>query len=322
MSLRDEHLQQALKNAPDQDMAPSAATRQKVLGYAENAVNPRHTSFFKRGLKLFNDWRITSWQLVGMSTVASVLLVTVMLRDQLPAEALWLDDDEQALAQTKAEPTATNKRQQDALPPKEEAFSDAVIHDEDISLPEPVAESEIINRVEDKLVKAKKSTPLETEAPKPGVKEIEKPVRGLAEKKDTANAPTLSDAPMAIAVEDRADMVEPAVSADTETMEAVSVEREKPRTATKTRMAARKKVLPMAKAVSGTALAKKDIQAGTLRILYAENDWPESKPLFDAETGYRIEMVESIVVNLPVEELDAYNETMRNWFHTNENLVD
>jgi len=78
----------------------------------------------------------------------------------------------------------------------------------------------------------------------------------------------------------------------------------------------------MAKEVSGTALAKKDIQVGTLRILYAESDWPESKPLFDAETGYRIEMVESIVVNLPVEELDAYNETMRNWYHTNENLAD
>lgn len=320
MSLRDEHLQQALKNAPDKDVAPSDVVRQKVLDYAENAVNPKRSSFFKHGLKFFHDWRISSWQLVGMSTIASILFVTVLLRDQLAEETLWLDD-EQALAQTNAEPAATNKLQQDALSPKKEAFADAVIHDEGLSLPEPVAEREIVNRVEDKVAKAKKSVPLETNVPKPIAKEVERPAIGLAEKKDTVAALTRSDAPMGVAVEERADMVERAVSADAETMEA-AVESERPRTAAKARMAARKQVLPMAKEVSGTALAKKDIQVGTLRILYAESDWPESKPLFDAETGYRIEMVESIVVNLPVEELDAYNETMRNWYHTNENLAD
>ena len=64
----------------------------------------------------------------------------------------------------------------------------------------------------------------------------------------------------------------------------------------------------------GVALANKDIQAGILRILTHGKPVVTSVPLIDAATGYRIQIIEGSDVNtLLPEEVEAYNQVMRDW---------
>jgi hypothetical protein len=67
----------------------------------------------------------------------------------------------------------------------------------------------------------------------------------------------------------------------------------------------------------GAASASKDIEAGTLRILYYGKPWSVGKPLIDDQTGYRIQLLAGCVVTEPfVAELEAYNSAMRQWHAT------
>ncbi len=62
----------------------------------------------------------------------------------------------------------------------------------------------------------------------------------------------------------------------------------------------------------GKASAKTDIEAGRLCILYAGKPWSQGKPLFDEETGYRIDPLRGCVETPQFRaELDAYNQAMR-----------
>ena len=125
MSLRDEYLQQALRHAPDQALAPSSKVRERVLDYAENAVKPKPASWLKRCLNAPQAWRVSSWQVAGMGAIASVLLVMVMVREQLPDESIWVkpevkdvaknDMEKGNVAQNKIETPVTSAPQQDKL---------------------------------------------------------------------------------------------------------------------------------------------------------------------------------------------------------------
>ena len=69
-----------------------------------------------------------------------------------------------------------------------------------------------------------------------------------------------------------------------------------------------------AAAARGKASATADIKAGRLRILYTGKPWSQGKPLFDEITGYRIEPLGGCTETPQFRaELDAYNETMREW---------
>jgi hypothetical protein len=66
----------------------------------------------------------------------------------------------------------------------------------------------------------------------------------------------------------------------------------------------------------GTATAAKDINAGTLRILYFGKPWSAGRPLVDDATGYRVQVLAGCVVTEPfVAEVEAYNSAVRA-FHT------
>jgi len=62
----------------------------------------------------------------------------------------------------------------------------------------------------------------------------------------------------------------------------------------------------------GAATAAKDIQAGTLRILYYGKPRSVGEPLVDKATGYRVQIVEGCVVTETFEaEVEAYNRVVR-----------
>ena len=64
----------------------------------------------------------------------------------------------------------------------------------------------------------------------------------------------------------------------------------------------------------GKASATADIEAGRLRILHSGMPWSQGKPLFDDTTGYRVEPLGGCAETPQFRaELDAYNQTMRDW---------
>ena len=62
----------------------------------------------------------------------------------------------------------------------------------------------------------------------------------------------------------------------------------------------------------GTASAAKDINAGTLRILYFGKPWSVGTPLVDDATGYRVQILDGCdVTSSFVAEVEAYNRAVR-----------
>ncbi len=69
----------------------------------------------------------------------------------------------------------------------------------------------------------------------------------------------------------------------------------------------------------GAASAARDIEAGVFRILsYGKQPAPTTQPRLDAATGYRIQPVAGCIVSEPFcAEVQAYNQTMREWHEKN-----
>ncbi len=89
MSLQDQHLHQALKNAPDRDMVPNDATRAAVLTYANSAVKRRQNTWWKRTSELMHQWFGFNLHSVGLgSAIATVLIVIIFWHEQ-PDETMW-----------------------------------------------------------------------------------------------------------------------------------------------------------------------------------------------------------------------------------------
>lgn len=284
MSLRDEHLQQALKNAPDSDAAPTDAVRQKVLAYAENRLKPRREGLFKKWLNRFRDWHITSWQLVGMSTVASILFATVLLRDQSSDTPIWLNTGEQDIAQTKMETTTVSESEKEEK--KKENIADVLASTTTEAYEDVQKEGASRGKVE-KRATAK---------------------RDLSRKVDDVDkVPEQPSRPATVVVQ--TEMVG-SVAEDVGTSAAA---RSKPSLAVQENMPASQEMPALA--LSGEYLARRDIQSGNLRILYTKQSWSVNKPLIDDETGYKIELAENVDIQLSVEELQSYNKVMRGWYN-------
>ncbi len=308
MSLQDEHLKQALQSAPDRDLAPSDAVRQQVLDYAKNA-SAKQPGWLNR----FKAWRISSWQLVGMSTLASVFLVTIMLRPQLSKEPVWNGSDMQDIAQAKKtksetltpeklESAATNSvSQAEVMPPKGEEV--VVTSDDDYT--NLSKKSEVVKPQPKVIAKAKKENS-EAKA---------QPADVLADHEEVLNAAPVPSQPVAIA-EAETDVAEEAVVAD-KTVVGVASRMERRQAAAKPNVAVRKSELPSDETTRGGMLATKDIQAGNFRLLFVEGRWPEGKPLLDEETGFPVEAANNVAAEMTVVDVEAYNQIMRAWYNLN-----
>jgi hypothetical protein len=314
----DKHLQTALRHAPDQDLAPSERVRESVLIYANNAVKPAPENWLKRGLSAFTNWRIKTWQVAGMGALASMLLVIVMVREQMPEEPVWAESDDKSIAQ--AEVTQNNVQGKAEAPAANapEAYQ-AAPQVEEPAAPmreKAKAKPDITNRN------------LATE---------QAPAKELAETTQIAAAPELpktaevADAAEAVQTPEAAVVAaapEPAPPAELETKKSLS----RARQATGSVMnEAPISQAPMSQALNidtllkqgGEATAKQDIAAGNLRILKFETEAcekPNKLEAHDADTNYTVLVICDSEYKTRGEllqsEVDAYNQTMRNWRQT------
>lgn len=314
--LQDKHLAKALQHAPDNDLAPNESARKAVLDYADNALGLNHKiqaeSWFARMTKVFNEWQLPRWQLVGMGSLAASLLVVVMIWHENPDDPIQVDPvqvatapDAATSAEARVEPSPETKLAQNELATGEVAKDDVNLAEQS-----PQAAIEAAPTVQAKSKSAKLEAAPQTAALEPLADKTvlasapeAAATQGLEEDAESTRAKetaiTAESAPVAAAP---APISQP-TTADTVTSAAQKSEAEKPVAAAK-----RSAVLANAGAI-GSAKAKQDIQAGVLRILVAE--WSADKLLVDEATGYRVE----VVTNLVPEELAAYNQTMRDWFN-------
>ena len=282
MSLRDEHLQKALKHAPDSDLAPSEIVRKNVLNYANKVNNANKPSQRPHGywlaglLSNIKNWP-KKWYFAGMGSVAVALLAVIMLREQLPQEPIWRESEVQDIAQNTAPPLEKLLKEE----PVGAAEQAATVPTE---LPAPVLADK------DNVVIA--ATPT-VAAPEEIAAKVESAASAPVEQtlaKQKKNADTESN-----------DRLEASPANDAVASAEVKSDSEKPAAS------ARKSVALADIGAKGAAKAKQDIQAGVLRILVAE--WPADKALLDDATGYRVE----VLTGLEPEELAAYNQNMRDW---------
>ena len=339
MSLRDEYLQQALRHAPDQALAPSSKVRERVLDYAENAVKPKPASWLKRCLNAPQAWRVSSWQVAGMGAIASVLLVMVMVREQLPDESIWVkpevkdvaknDMEKGNVAQNKIETPVTSAPQQDKLKARQDEPAkelDAVTE-----------EKETVARAEGGQEKVKRSlakdlTPPDLIAPKKLAEKTEATslaksvVPELAAKNDVTVAAAREPGAVITAAEPEVDakqVLSKTAPASVPVVSGMLVY-----------------VDPIAQVLAkegGATMAKKDIEAGNLRMLKIEaqlkneKDGQEgAKPIkhelsADALTNYKVVVISACTCGdkargeLLQREADAYNKTMLQWYQAHKN---
>ncbi len=307
MSLRDEHLQQALRHAPDQALAPSRKVRENVLGYAASAVKPKPANWLKRCLNTFDAWRVASWQVAGMGAIASVLLVLVMVREQLPDESIWVKSEVKDVARNRVEAPAANAPEQDKL--------------------------EAPARSEGPQAKAKRSSPAEGA-----------PTKKLAETNTSVSAsaaPELADkANDAVAADKVPETVVTAPAPEVKQVLSKTAPASAPAVsgmATYEVPIAHTLITALIKALikeGGEAVAKKDIEAGNLRILKIEalecGKTGKHESSFDALTNYKVVVLEvcrsegeasndKASSALLQREVGAYNQTMLNWYQTHKN---
>jgi hypothetical protein len=291
MSLRDEHLAKALKHAPDSDLAPSETVRKSVLEHATK-VNMASQSPHKHWLAgLLPDMK--NWQWAGMSSVAVALLALLMLREQLPPEM--------------TQPKVT---QRDAAPKvlAQNSASDKALKEEraDMAAASASIQAEAPARKTSRKAKTEASatapemadkTVIAAAAPVPAAPAEQAPVGQILAKQDAS------------AVAEASAKIEVTGAASAPASDAVAAAEQKSE-AENSNAAAKKSGMLVDAGALGAAKANKDIQAGVLRILVAE--WPADKALVDEATGYRVD----VVTDLVPEELEAYNQTMRDWFNT------
>lgn len=89
MILQDEHLKQALKNAPDRDMVPSDAARAVVLAYANKALQVKQESWVARIGNWLQAWFGPSWHSVGLGSALATVLIVVVVWHEQPDDAVW-----------------------------------------------------------------------------------------------------------------------------------------------------------------------------------------------------------------------------------------
>ncbi len=308
--LKDKHLQQALKHAPDNDLAPSELVRKKVLGYANkvnNANKPSQYQFlaspFSLSAKALSRMRnphwywlagllpnIKNWQWAGMGSVAVALLAALMLREQLPEEPIWRESRVREVAQNTAPEKALKEERADMAAAPATIQEEAPAHTAGVER-KAKAEEPAATGMADKTVLAAA----------PEVVAPPAPVQAPAEQ-------TLAKQDNGVVAENTA-KIETTPAASAPASDAVASAEQKSE-AEEPATAAKKSVMLVDAGALGVAKANQDIHAGVLRILVA--DWAADKPLVDETTGYRVELA----ADLAPEELAAYNQTMRDWFKT------
>ena len=289
MSLHDAHLQQALKHAPDNDVAPDATTRREVLNYAAKATRKK-SQFALRAL-----WKsMSGWPLAGLGSAMAVMLVMVVFWDKHTTQTTFDNVAPRQVAQAERSDApvfpapATVAPQSvivaDAAPQKAkmQAQENQVIAEKNMSAAKPalVAAAPVQLENKDETVASN-----ETAAEKVAIAPDAVPVLEERANTDAGKTDVLAKARVAGVVADsKPNLSEPA-----------------------------KAVIPpdaVAEArARGAANAANDIKAGILRILTLRK--PADGEAIDVLTGYRLEFIQRPLTDALQAETDAYNQVMR-----------
>lgn len=279
MDLRDSHLEKALQHAPDRDLQPGDAVRERVLAYA---AKPAKAGWLARLVERLRQWHITSAQMAGIGSVAVALLVLLMVHEQRPADSEW------------------------AAPAGSEYVAKADAPKRKAAVAEPAA---------DELAREEMTAPAEV----PAAPEVMAEGATAPETEVVQATPAMADAPLPesaapLSKEDadaEADaLAEPRAKSTPETSaEGVAGESED----------AYADLQYALMTQGGKALAEQDIRTGNHRLLKVETpqggrcDEPGTHvPQADAETGYPIEIVDVCVAPVAlVDEVEIYNQVMR-----------
>jgi len=314
VSLHDEHLKTALRYSPDQDLAPSQSVQESVLNYANNAIKPAPENWLRRSLNAFANWHLKTWQVTGMGALASMLLVIVMVREQAPEEPVWVESDNKSVAQTevsqsKAKTPAANAPKVYQAPP------------------EP-AERAASMREEAKAKPSLEKRDLATQ---------ESPAKELAETTQIVSAPELpKTADMANAAEAVQAPEAALVAAAPKPTPPVELEANKSLSRARQANVGAVNEAPMSDAQmsqalnigallkqGGEATAKQDIAVGNLRVLKIETqacDIATKHEAHDEDKNYNVIVIcdadNKALSEQLQREVNAYNQTMRNWHQT------
>ena len=297
MSLHDAHLQQALKHAPDNDVAPDATTRREVLNYAAKATRKK-SQFALRAL-----WKsMSGWPLAGLGSAMAVMLVMVVFWDKHTTQTTFDDVAPRQVAQAERSdapvvPAPTTVAPQsvivaDAAPQKAkmQAQENQAIAEKDMSAVKPalVAAAPVQLENKDETV-ASNETAAEKVAIAPQAAPVLEKCADDLKKTDADKVGNSANVP--------------AVSAGADS-QAIATSRAKAAAAAPMQVDA----LSQARA-RGVESAEKDIKAGILRILALSK--PVDGEAIDALTGYRLEFIQRPLTDALQAETDAYNQTMR-----------
>jgi len=318
LSLHDEHLRQALQHAPDGELAPDDAVRKNVLNYAAKAVKPKRETWFKRLINILDGWRVTNWQLAGMSSFAVALLVMVMVREQVPDDAIWAKSEVKDVAQSKAVKPVASVPEQDKLETRQDEPA------RELDAASASAEKAPV-RAEGMQAKAKSSLPADAIASKK-----------LAEKTEAASVvPELADINN-VAVATKAPEVVITASAPEVGSKPVLSKAAPASAPAVSGMAANVDPIAETLAKEGSiAMAKKDIEAGNLRMLKIieaqecnktrQHESGKQESSVDVLTNYQIAKIDFCATDdkasseLLHREVDTYNQIMLHWYQTHKN---
>lgn len=308
MSLQDEHLQQALKHAPDRELAPSETTRKAVLAYADNALKQTPEAWLTRLFNIWREWFGASWHITGIGSAVATVLVVVIFWHELP-------DDSMRKAAVPNEQT-------------ELSVVDGVASSVDKSVATEASAEKIVQKKSAQVLaprKEKSSLPAVSQAPAPLANEAQIP---------TAAAPVPAPAPV---IQDKA--VEESAPAGMMSLPEVAqpaprAELEKKATSSAKLDGMLSKSIPQRNALAyflieintegGVVTANKDIQALRLRLLALDEQSVQDNDVcapsivhptvIDTKTGYNIETIGVCNPSASLlSEVEAYNQTIRNW---------
>ena len=330
MSLHDEHLKQALKNAPDHDLAPNDATRSAILAYANIAVKPRQASLQKRVSNWMNEWFGSHWGSVGMgSAVATVLIVVVFWRQQ-PDDTAWQTEvPNNSVAQNaKGNITLENKSAEVASAKKANEDNFVVMKGPSkptSALPALTENQKYVTDTSKDTLKLKKSDNILSQAAVPLADQAESPA--VAMSAPAPAAPTMQEARSApAAISSPAEVAAPAPKAEFSKNSSFAAKRSGMQSNSGAQQSEWDDLLSLIKTEGGVAVANNDIQAGVLRLLVLNEQKNQGEGMAqcpstiarpsttDSLTGYTVETI-AVCKSSPAlqGEAEFYNQTMRDW---------
>ena len=318
MSLQDQHLEQALKHAPDSELTPSDATRAAVLAYADNALKQTREAWLIRLSKVWHEWFDLSWPVTGIGSAVATVLVVVIFWHELPDDSI--------------RKVAAPNEQTEASERAELSVVDGVTSSVDKRVAKEANTEKYVQKESAQVTSSRKEKsllPTVSQASTPLIKEAQMPAAVAS-----APAPLIQDDVAAqnalVGMMSLPDVVQNAPKVELEQKATSSAKLDGMLSKSVPQRNELPKLLVEINTEGGAVTANKDIQALRLRLLALDEQSAQDKgtcimstvhpAVIDAATGYNIETIS--VCNAPaslLSEVEAYNQTMRNWYAKHDN---